>query len=690
MEYGEEYKDMLWELAYNLWWSWTPYAKKLFQQIDPVLWIETEANPIELLRKTKLLDERLREQKFVSQVRYVYTIYKNYLNKPSIYQEIFKKPLIFVSPEYGLHHTLLIYAGGLGFLAGDILKEASDMCFPLMGIGFMYPLGYVKQRIRPDGWQEEIEFTNSKMSMPAKKIQNEDGTWMKCSVKIAGQDIYYGIWKVEVGRTNLYLIDTDVEENSPSSRRISYQLYDKDKDIRLRQKILLGFGAVELLDKLKIEPLGFHINEDYPVFILVAYIVKKIKEGLSFEEALFDVSRKSLFTTHTPLRAGVNIYPVDLVRRYLSFLDKDLGFDFSERIINLARNPQAPDEGFNATVLAIRLSNYINAVSRVHREVSSKIWAFVSREDKYIDYVTNGVHLPTWMCDKLRGLLDRYLGEEWIEVYDRPSVFDLIEYISDKELWDIHMENKRRLIEHIIDRARVKWMNEKVDASSVMAQGVLLDPNFLTIGFARRMTGYKRADLILYDLERLKKILLDPLRPVQIIFAGKSHPEDIEGKRIIQRIFNICKNPDFGGRIAFVEDYDERLAQFLVKGVDVWLNNPIPYLEACGTSGMKASLNGILHLSILDGWWVEGFNGKNGWGFGDDVYDEDRTKKDAEAIYKILEEEVVPLYYQRNEEGIPVNWCKKMREAIRSVAPNFCARRMFKDYISKFYSKFKH
>ncbi len=680
---------MLWEIAYNLWWSWNPYAKKLFQQLDPVLWFEVEENPIELLRRTQLLDERLKDQKFISLLRFVYTAFKNYMAKPSYYHELFKKPLIFVSPEYGLHHSLLIYAGGLGFLAGDILKEASDIGFNVVGIGFMYPLGYAKQKLNQDGWQEEIVFSNSKINMPANRLKDQNGNWIKCSINMGKEKLCYGIWKVDVGTTNLYLIDTDVEENPPEFRKISYQLYDKDKEIRLKQQILLGFGTVEFLDKTGIEPLGFHINEDYPVFVLVAYIAKKMKEGMKFEEALRYVSSKSLFTTHTPLNSAVNIFPQDLVKHYMSFLDEYVGDNFSQKIIDLAKIPEQGDS-FNATVLAIRLAGYINAVSRIHREVSSKIWPFISREQKkYIDYVTNGVHLPTWISDKLRLLFDKYLGQEWIEIYDKPSVFDLIDYIPDSEMWEVHMENKKRMIEHIIDRARMRWMSGSVDPSCIMAEGVLLDPNFLTIGFARRMTGYKRADLIFQDIERLKRILLNHERPVQIIFAGKAHPADIQGKEIIKKIFQIAKNPEFGGRVAFVEDYDERLAQYLVKGVDVWLNNPIPGLEACGTSGMKASINGVLHLSILDGWWIEGFNGRNGWAFGDGILEGDRNKKDAEEIYDILEKEVIPLYYQRNEEGVPVQWCKKMKEAIKSVGPNFCARRMMKDYISKFYSKFK-
>lgn len=685
----EEYEKILWELAYNLWWSWNPHAKKLFHQIDPVLWIETEGNPIELLRKTKLLEEKLRDHKFVSQLRFVYTIFRDYMTRHSAYKESFKKPIVFVSPEYGLHNTLLIYAGGLGFLSGDILKESSDLGLPFVGIGFMYPLGYAKQRIRSDGWQEETEITNSKVTMPARKLEDKKGKWLKCTITLGDTKICYGIWKVEVGRTPLYLIDTDVEENDPDSRRISYQLYDKDKEIRLKQQILLGFGAVEFLSGMGIEPMGFHINEDYPVFVLVAYIVKKMREGMRFEEALRYVGSKSLFTTHTPLSAGVNVYPPDMVRKYLSFLDEEFGERISGRILELATNPQNPGEGFNATVLAIRLSYYINAVSKTHRETTEKIWSFVSKEQKYIDYVTNGVHLPTWMSDDMRALLDKYLGESWIEVHDKMAVFDLIDFIPDEEIWQVHMENKRKMIEHIIDRARAKWQVEKGDPVSIMAQGVLLDPNFLTIGFARRMTFYKRGDLILYDLERLKRILLDPARPVQIIFAGKAHPADMEGKAIIQRIFNVAKDPEFGGRIAFVEDYDERLAQYLVKGVDVWLNNPIPHLEACGTSGMKASLNGVIHFSVLDGWWIEGYNGKNGWAFGGEGEEHDRRKLDAEAIYRLLEEEIVPLYYHRNEKGIPSLWCKKMKEAIKSVAPNFCARRMMRDYITKFYRRFR-
>lgn len=683
----EKVKEGLWELAYNLWWTWNPPAKELFRSIDPLLWKETKENPIELLRKTKLLENKLKDENFISHFKYVYSLYKTYMNRHSKYEDTYKKPIVFLSPEYGLHHTLLIYAGGLGFLAGDILKESSDLGFPLIGVGFMYPQGYVKQRIRVDGWQEDLDAQNQKELMPVKKVLDKEGKWLKCYVYVRDEKVYFGVWEVNVGKTKLYLLDTNVEENTPWNREISSRLYVPDKDLRLRQQIVLGFGTVILLEKLGIDAGGFHINEDYPSFVFLAEIFKLLKKGLTWDKAIEEVRKISLFTTHTPLRVAVNTYPFHMIEEQFLFVKDVYGIDV-KKVLELGTNPEDPSEGFNSTIMSLRLAKYVNAVSKRHQEVSSKMWSFLFKEkENPIDYVTNGVHFPTWICSDLRRLYEEYLGENFVELHDHKSLWELIRDIPDEELWEYHIRNKERLIEHIKDRARERWVKEKADPSILMAEGLFLDSDVLTVGFARRMTGYKRPDLIFTDVERLKKIVNDSERPVQIIFAGKAHPADIEGKKIIQRIFNFAKDPEFGGRIAFVEDYDELLAHYMVRGVDVWLNNPLPPLEACGTSGMKASMNGVLHLSILDGWWIEGYNGKNGWAFGDYEVEGDRNRADAEAIYNILENEVIPLYYERDERGVPVKWISMMKEAIKSITPNFCSRRMLKDYINKFYSK---
>ena len=683
----EEIKKSLEELSYNLWWTWNPTAKELFKRIDPLLWEEVKENPIRLLKETKRLEKVLQNPEFLKHYKYVNAFFKHYLEKHSVYSDRFKKPIVFFSPEYGLHHSLLIYAGGLGFLAGDILKESSDLDFPLIGIGFMYPQGYVKQRIRNDGWQENLEADIDKESMPARRLLDEKGNPIKGYVYCKNEKVYFDVWLVEVGKTKLYLLDTNVEENTPWNREISSQLYTADKLLRLKQQIVLGFGGLMLLEKLGIEPGGFHINEDYPSFALLAHLLKKVKEGKSFEEALQLTREISLFTTHTPLRAAVNVYPFHMIEEQFLFVKELYGLPV-EKILALGTADDNPSEGFNATVMAMKLSKYINAVSKRHAEVTKKIWAFLWKDrEPPIGYVTNGVHLPTWVSEEVRKLYDKYLGEEWIEIHDKNSVWEMVDEIPDEELWEVHQRNKERLLEHIKERARNRWAKEKADPSIIIAEGLFLEADVLTIGFARRMTAYKRPDLIFYDVERLIRLVTDAERPIQIIFAGKAHPADIEGKRIIQRIFNFARDVRFEGRIAFVEDYDELLAHYLVSGVDVWLNNPLPPLEACGTSGMKASMNGVIHFSILDGWWVEGYNGKNGWAFGDKEVQGDRNPLDANSIYEILEREIVPLYYERDEEGIPRRWVKKMKEAIKSVAPRFNSMRMVKEYIDKYYSK---
>lgn len=639
------------------------------------------------MKESKRVEEVLQSPEFIKHYNYVYTFFNYYLNRHSVYRDLYKKPIVFFSPEYGLHHSLLIYAGGLGFLAGDILKESSDLDFPLIGIGFMYPQGYVKQRIRNDGWQEDLGADFDKESMPARRLLDENGNPVKGYIYCKNEKVFFEAWLVEVGKTKLYLLDTNVEENSPWNREISSQLYTADRLLRLKQQIVLGFGGLMLLEKLGIEPGGFHINEDYPAFALLAYLLKNIKEGKTFEEAIEITRNKSLFTTHTPLRSAVNVYPFHVIEEEFLFVENQYNIPV-EKILALGTADNEPTEGFNTTVMAMKLSKYINAVSKRHSEVSKKIWSSLwKNEEPPIDYITNGVHLPTWVSEEFRKLYDKYLGEDWIEVHDNPSIWEMVDEIPDEELWEAHQRNKEKLIKHIKKRIRNRWAKEKADPSIIVAEGLFLEPDILTIGFARRMTAYKRPDLIFYDVERLIKIVTNSEKPVQIIFAGKAHPADIEGKRIIQRIFNFARDTRFEGRIAFVEDYDELLAHYLVSGVDVWLNNPLPPLEACGTSGMKASMNGVIHFSILDGWWIEGYNGKNGWAFGGEEIQGDRNPVDANSIYEILENEVVPLYYDRDEKGIPRNWVKKMKEAIKSVAPKFCSKRMFKEYVEKYYSK---
>jgi alpha-glucan phosphorylase-like protein len=452
----------------------------------------------------------------------------------------------------------------------------------------------------------------------------------------------------------------------------------------------VGIGGSEVLEILGIKHSVLHLNEGHPAFALLERIRDQVQAGMSYEEAAHQVKATTVFTTHTPVAAGHDVFPFPLMEKYFHSYWPALGLDH-DSFLQLGIHPEEPHAGFNMTAFAIRMSGYCNGVSKRHAEVTRRmwhgLWLDLSEDDVPIDHVTNGIHVPTWIEPKMELLLNKYLGPNWLEDHDNPLTWELIDNIPDEELWKTHYLLKLKLIDAIRERSRQRWAENRVSPSIVMAGGTLLDPSILTLGFARRFATYKRADLIFYDLERLKWLLNDRWRPIQIIFAGKAHPADDPGKRILQRVFNVARDPEMGGRIAFVEDYGEQFAQYMVHGVDVWLNNPMPPMEASGTSGMKAALNGVPHLSIMDGWWMEGFNGKNGWAFGQEAVNGNRDQTDAEAIYRILEEEVIPLYYKVSDEGIPHKWVKIMKECIKSNAPRFSARRMVKEYIQKSYAE---
>jgi starch phosphorylase len=467
-------------------------------------------------------------------------------------------------------------------------------------------------------------------------------------------------------------------------------LYVSDIEQRLRQEIVLGIGGSQMLDALGIKHSVLHLNEGHAAFALLERIRERMQDGMSYEEAVQRVRQTSVFTTHTPVPAGHDVFSFELMEKYFRSYWSNLGLD-RDTFLQLGINPKDPNAGFNMTAFALRLSGHHNGVSKRHGEVARQmwqpLWPEVPESNVPIDYVTNGVHVPTWIEPKMELLFNTYLGPTWLADHDNEALWKLIDDVPDDELWKTHYWLKIKLIDAIRERIRQRWVTDHVNLSVVRAGGTLLDHSVLTLGFARRFATYKRADLIFYDIERLKKLLNDRWRPIQIIFAGKAHPADDPGKRILQRIFNAALDPELGGRIALVEDYGEQLAQYLVHGVDVWLNNPLPPLEASGTSGMKAALNGVPHLSIMDGWWVEGFNGKNGWAFGQEDVSGNRDQADAEAIYQILEKEVIPLYYTVSDDGIPHGWVKVMKESIKGSGPRFSARRMVKEYIEKFYTR---
>ncbi len=679
------------DLAYNLWWSWHPAARMLFKMLDRQIWKECTHNPVKMLKElpSVVLETAAGDPEYLRHYDAVLARFHKEMNtKGCWFSENIADPeclpIAYFSAEYGLHHSLPFYAGGLGFLAGDHIKECSDLGVPLVAVGFMYPEGYLRQKIRSDGWQENVDDVLDRDAAPITRVLNEKGEQLVVKVPFIELPIHVAVWKVMIGRIPLYLMDTDIEINDPWNRGISAHLYIGDIELRLRQEIVLGIGGSEVLDTLGIKHSVLHLNEGHPAFAILERIKERVEEGVSYDKAFQQVRATTVFTTHTPVQAGHDVFPFQLMNKYFSRYYPILGLN-RDAFLQLGISQKEPTDGFNMTAFAIRMSDYRNAVSKRHGEVTRRMWQSLwpdIKEDKVpIDYITNGVHVPTWIEPKMELLFNKYLDPDWLEGHDSAVIWELIDDIPDKELWQTHYWLKMKLINFIHDRVRQRWVENRVSPTNIVAGGSLLEPSALTIGFARRFATYKRADLIFHNMERLKKLLNNRWRPLQIIFAGKAHPADDPGKRILQRVFNFAHDPALGGRIAFVEDYDEQLAQYMTHGVDVWLNNPMPPMEACGTSGMKASLNGVPHLSILDGWWIEGFNNKNGWAFSGKGNDEG----DAEAIYELLEKEIIPLFYIVDDDGMPHGWVKVMKKAIKSTAPMFSTRRMLKEYILKFY-----
>ena len=685
------------ELSSNLWWSWHPGARMLFKMLDRQVWKESRHNPVKVLKELprKAFESAAADKDYLRHYDIVLSRFRNELNEKrcllidDINNEDINK-IAYFSAEYGLHHSLPFYAGGLGFLAGDFVKECSDLRVPLIAVGFMYPDGYLKQQIREDGWQENIKQILDRDTASIFRVLDENENQLIVKVPLIEPPIHVAVWKIAVGRVSLYLMDTDIEINDPWNREISARLYTGDIEQRLRQEIVLGIGGSEVLEKVGIKHSVLHLNEGHAAFALLERIRDRVQEGMSYARASEHVKKTTIFTTHTPVPAGHDIFPFRLIEKYFNPYWPSLDLN-RDSFLQLGVRPKNPNAGFNMTTFALRMSEFRNGVSKKHGEVTRKMWQGLwpdLPEDRVpIDHITNGIHIPTWIEPKMKLLFNRYLGPDWADDSDNPLIWELIDEIPDDELWKTHFWLKIKLIDTIRERARQRWINNRISPSNILASGCLLDPSVLTIGFARRFATYKRADLIFYDLERLKKIVNDRWRPIQIIFAGKAHPADDPGKRILQKIYNFARDPDMCGRIAFVEDYEEQFAQYMVHGVDVWLNNPLPPMEASGTSGMKAALNGVPHLSIMDGWWIEGFNGENGWAFNHEESEDNKDKNDAEAIYRILEEEVIPCYYKFSDHGIPAEWVRIMKNSIKSNAAKFSARRMVKEYINQFYIK---
>lgn len=687
------------ELAYNVWWSWNAEAREVFRRLDYPLWRRSQHNPVKVLRliSPAALEVKANDAAFLRRFNKVMIDFDRALaNGHSwfhlTYPHLVHKTIAYFSLEFGLHSSLPIYSGGLGILAGDHAKEASDLGLPLIGIGFLYPQGYFRQHVPSHGWQEAIYEPIDVENVPLLPLLDETGAELRCSVEMGDRKVLCRVWQVQVGRVPLYLMDTDVPENEPWDRDLTARLYSGDSEMRIRQEILIGVGGVRLLRRLGYDPAVWHMNEGHSAFLLLELLREKMATGLGYEAAKEAVRSQTLFTTHTPVPAGHDAFSFHLMDKYFIGFAEEMGLD-REDFLRLGHNLESWGDAFNMTVLALRLAGASNAVSAMHGEVSRRMWQPVFPEKPVdeipITSITNGIHVPGWTAGELREVFKKYLGADWEDHHDDPLLWERLADVPDEELWHVHTLLKAKLMNYLRMRARLSWVDGLCDPTEVLVSGTLLDPDALTIGFARRFATYKRATLVFHDLDRLQRILLNMHRPVQIVFAGKAHPADDPGKQLIQQVYNMAKSNQLGGRVAFVEDYDMHTARYFKQGVDVWLNTPQRPREASGTSGMKASLNGIPNLSILDGWWAEGYNGANGWAVDDEDFDDLRAQdaQDAESIYRLLEEQIVPLFYTRDRDGIPRGWVEVMREAIRSNAPRFSTRRMVKEYTNRLYLK---
>jgi starch phosphorylase len=686
------------ELAVDLWWSWDLTAREVFRRLDYPLWRRTDHNPVKMLQQITVerLELALGDAAFLQ--AYDAAVAARDGIKGSVHpwwqqhgHAVNGGTIAYFSAEFALHQSLPIYAGGLGVLAGDHCKEASDLGVPLVGVGFMYPQGYFHQRMSNDGWQEERYERLSWTESPIEAALTPDGRPCVTAVPLGDRTVLAAVWRVRLGRVRLYLLDTDLAENAPWDRELSARLYGGDREIRIQQEIILGIGGVRALRALGINPTVFHLNEGHAAFVALQRIRELVERGTSFDEALAAVRRSTVFTTHTPVPAGHDAFSFSMVERHLAGCWGELGAH-RDRFLALGSHDSGHGAQFNMTALAMRTSEHINAVSALHGEVTRTMWRGIWPEhpaDRLpVRFITNGVHLPTWMAARMVDLLTRHLGDGWMERTDEATFGTQLLGIPDAELWALRQQLRQDLFEYIRERIRARWARERVGPNRVVAAGAMLHPHVLTLGYARRFAAYKRPELIFHDPERLARIINDPDRPVQIVFAGKAHPADEPAKLHLQRVFHRCLDPTFGGRIAFVDDYDMHVAHYLVQGCDVWLNNPRKPLEASGTSGMKAAMNGVPHLSIGDGWWAEGYNGANGWLIESQTNPDDTAATDAadaDALYTLLEREVVPAFYDRNQAGVPARWLSVVRESMRGSIPQFSTRRMVKQYVTEMY-----
>lgn len=681
------------ELAQNIWWSWNSDAKKLFREIYRPAWKEAESNPVQLLNL--LSYEKLvalgKDEEFTKKVDQVYDEFKAYMNEPI---DKTRPSISYFSMEYGLTEVLKIYSGGLGVLAGDYLKEASDSNVDMTAIGFLYRYGYFKQSLSVDGQQISVYEPQNFNMLPIKQVFDANNHPVTVEVPYPGRIVYAHLWKVSVGRISLYLLDTDNDMNSEYDRSITHQLYGGDWENRLKQEIMLGIGGILALKKLGIKSEIYHCNEGHAALINVQRLVDLISgEHLTFNQALEVVRASSLYTVHTPVPAGHDSFDESLFSKYMSEYPSIMGITWGN-FIDLGRTNPGSDEKFNMSTFACNTSQEINGVSWLHGEVSKKmfspIWQGYFPEESHVGFVTNGVHMPSWTSSEWKTLYEKYFTKSFYQDQSNATIWEKIHQVPDQEIWNIRTSLKNKLVEYIRMQFQDNWLKNQGDPSRIVSILESIDPNALIIGFGRRFATYKRAHLLFSDLDRLEKIVNNPVQPVQFLYTGKAHPADGAGQGLIKRIVEISRMPQFLGKVIFLENYDMRLAKRLISGVDIWLNTPTRPQEASGTSGEKASMNGVLNFSVLDGWWYEGYRKGAGWALTDKrTYEnqEYQDKLDAVTIYNTLENEIIPLYFAKNTKGFSPEWVQTIKNSIAQITPHYTTKRMMDDYFEKFYNK---
>jgi starch phosphorylase len=677
------------ELAYNYWWCWDAEAQSIFARMEPNLWEEVHHNPVALLQRIpqQRLEELARDAEFRTFLDYIVRRFRTLLDARSWYTTVAERPqgaIVYFSAEYGIHESFPNYSGGLGVLSGDYLKTASDLGVPLVGVGLLYQYGYFQQRLTAEGWQHELYPVNDFSLLPLTLVRTEDGSPLQISLPFPKGQLYARVWRMLVGRVSLYLLDTNYEANALQEyREITWRLYGGDVHTRIQQELLLGIGGMRALEALGIRPAVCHLNEGHTVFAALEWLAQLIREqSLDFATALEVVRASTVFVTHTPVPAGNEVFAEAVLRPYLEVYAAESGIPVEE-VLRLGETMlEEGQRGFGMTVFGLNLSFHRRAVSRLHgrtaRQMWHHLWADFPVEEVPIGSITNGVHTLSWVAPEMARLYDRYLGPRWRSDPDDPELWQRVELIPAEELWQVHEQLRERLVQLV--RARLRQRYGIVPA--------MLDPEALTIGFARRIALYKRPELLFTDVERLRRLVSNAERPVQIIIAGKAHPQDIPAKELIQRILRTIREQELAHAVVFLEDYSIELARALVQGCDVWLNTPRRPLEASGTSGMKAALNGVLHVSTRDGWWDEAYNGSNGFAIGEGIEHlepQQRDATEAELLYDVLEQHVVPLFYERNAAGVPERWVGMMKNAIRTLAGTYSCARMLRQYVRECY-----